>query len=344
MPQLGDENTVFAKNSEYSSSFAEKKIPTYDELIAKPDISVVDIRGEGQGRFAEQRKAFVTSEAKRICETPVVNRDTGEAVFITPATFTHSFSNRGAEQIGAVKNIREIVENAVLTHAEPSYRSGDNTTGVYTLFGAVKTDAGIRPVRLKVKEYRLVGQDIPENIKAYLAEGEEQNTFAKAYDGRVLVLDADIKIEPDGSEKSNRVSGREQLPSGLEGTSSSAATMATRDVAVNHPSVPSNISVKDLIDLVNSSYRKYLPVNQDIIPKLDGGQMSIGRSFSELVQNQRDGVELGDSGQFSMTGFPELRSLQKEEASAGDRSGTCGRGRELHHAENGGCGRQRDRR
>lgn len=41
----------------------------------------------------------------------------------------------------------------------------------------------------------------------------------------------------------------------------------------------------------------------DIMPRLEGGQNSMGRSFSELVQNQRDGVELGDAGQFSVAGF-----------------------------------------
>lgn len=41
----------------------------------------------------------------------------------------------------------------------------------------------------------------------------------------------------------------------------------------------------------------------DMIPRLEGGQNSMGRSFSELVQNQRDGVELGDAGQFGVAGF-----------------------------------------
>lgn len=41
----------------------------------------------------------------------------------------------------------------------------------------------------------------------------------------------------------------------------------------------------------------------DMIPRLEGGQNSMGRSFSELVQNQRDGVELGDGGQLGVAGF-----------------------------------------
>lgn len=41
----------------------------------------------------------------------------------------------------------------------------------------------------------------------------------------------------------------------------------------------------------------------DMIPKLEGGQNSMGRSFDELVQNQRDGVELDDGGQLGVAGF-----------------------------------------
>ncbi len=42
-----------------------------------------------------------------------------------------------------------------------------------------------------------------------------------------------------------------------------------------------------------------------IMPKLDDGQFSMGRSFSELVQNQRDGVEPGTSGQMGISGFDQ---------------------------------------
>lgn len=42
-----------------------------------------------------------------------------------------------------------------------------------------------------------------------------------------------------------------------------------------------------------------------IMPKLDDGQFSMGRSFSELVQNQRDGVEPGTNGQMGISGFDQ---------------------------------------
>lgn len=47
-------------------------------------------------------------------------------------------------------------------------------------------------------------------------------------------------------------------------------------------------------------------VDEDIMPKLtrhDEEQFSMGRSFDELLQNQRDGVELGSTGQLNMRGF-----------------------------------------
>ena len=63
----------------------------------------------------------------------------------------------------------------------------------------------------------------------------------------------------------------------------------------------------------------------DITPKLDDGQFSMGRSFSELVQNQRDGVQLRRDGQFAMNGFdsedilditPKLTDIQEPEIAA----------------------------
>ena len=224
-------------------SLRDTPVPTYEELIRKPDVPVVDIRRTRSGSFAQERKAFLNSErARRLYAAPVVNRDTGESMFITPHTIKHTFSNLGWEQIELAEHLPELIENAVLTHAEPSRNApGDHTTGVYAMFGAAMTDAGVQPVKLTVKEYNIDGQDIPATIKEYLGTGIQPETFAGVYDGKVLVLE---EIEK-------------------EGPSSSAITDTAQGAAVNYPSGPSKISVKDLLALVKGDAARYVPQVED---------------------------------------------------------------------------------
>ena len=233
------QNVANIREPKADSGFAAKRVPTYRELTAKPDVQVVDIRAIGSAKTppAELRAQILNSpETQALYENPPVNKDTGEMVFVTPATLTHSFSNLGMNNVHATRHLREIIENAVLTHAEPSRKAGDNTTGVYTLFGAVRTENGVQPVKLKVKEYRLRGQDLPNHVKRYFTENGVMNPFSVAYDARVLVM--------EGIEK--------------EELSSSALTDAA-NAAVKHPSSSSFISIQDLMRLVNSEYQKYLP-------------------------------------------------------------------------------------
>ena len=214
-------------------------VPTYEELIEKPDIQVTDIRRARKGSFAQERSEIRGSDAvNQMFKAPILNRDTNERIFITPQTITHTFSNLGWEQLELAEHLPEITENAVLTHAEQSRNApGDHTTGVYTLFGAALTDAGVQPVKLTVKEYNIEGQDIPATVRDYLGSGIQPETFASVYDGKVLVL--------EGIEK--------------EGPSSSAITDAAQNAAVNYPSSPSAISVKDLLSLVKGDAEKYIP-------------------------------------------------------------------------------------
>ena len=226
-------------SGETQYSFSEQKIPSYEELIAKPDIPVVDIRGRGEGRIAEQRKQFLNSpEAHKLYEAPVINRDTGEPVFITSRALEHTFSNRGLNQINVGKHLKEIIEHAVLTHAEEATHGADNVSGVYTLFGAVQTEQGIQPVKLKVKEYIDDGRSLPQFIKQYFEKNGKQNPYASAYDGRVLELESIEKEEASSSV--------------LTGTE-------INSVQGRYPSASSSIRVADLYDLVNSEYQKYCP-------------------------------------------------------------------------------------
>ncbi len=248
------------------NGFAGKKIPTYDELIEKPDVRVVDIRETPVGSYKEQRKAFLNSEeAKQLYRQPVTNYDTGEMVFVTPKTLDHSFSNGGQVQISAAKQIQQIIESAVLTNAEPVTHGDTNATGVYTLFGAVRTNDGVQPVKLKVKEYQLGNQQIPQNIEEYFNTYGVPEQYASAYDNKVLSLESIEKEEASSSVQptlaaKQTAQGEYPSASSLKDASSSIATMP---FGVNYPSTSSYITVADLMGLVNGDAARYLPKNNN---------------------------------------------------------------------------------
>lgn len=263
-------------------SFRDVPVPTYEQLIEKPDIPVVDIRRTRTGSFAAERDAFLNSErARQLYAAPILNRDTGESMFITPHTIKHTFSNLGWEQIELAEHLPEIIENAVLTHAEPSRTApDDHTTGVYTLFGAAQTSEGVQPVKLTVKEYDIEGQPLPKNVKDYLGTGIQPETYASVYDGKVLVLESIEKEGPSSSATTDAANGAAvSYPSGpsSEGPSSSASSRAT-SAPDRHPSGPSEISVKDLLALVKGDAIKYIP--QPAAPAaqiIENGGMTDGR-------------------------------------------------------------------
>lgn len=238
-------------------SFAERHIPTYEELIEKSPIEVVDLRSGMSSNVSQMAHDFKKSaEAAEIIKEPVLNEDTQERVFITPKTFDHSFSGISTNKIEAARKIREIIRTSVLTHSEPSRIENDHSTGVYTLFGVVRTEDGLRPVKLKVKEFRNEGQQLPTNIREVL--GDDYETYARAYDNRVLVL--------DGIEKE---------------TSGSVGLTADEAAIASDPEV-STINVADLYRLVNSEYRKYLPQ-----PK-GAEQFSIDTDTDEMRRELRE--------------------------------------------------------
>ena len=249
-------------NVDVKNSFADKKIPTYDELIAKPDIKIVDIRNSG-GSYSKENRFIDSENAKKQFEQPFYNKDTGEYVFIHKGSFTKSFSENGSDKAALAEHLSEIVENAVLTHSDTSRKSpNDHTTGVYTLFAAVQTDSGVRPVRLKVKEYRMEGQDIPSNIKEYFLIHGESDPYASAYAGKVLVLEEINKEE----------------------ASSSASSTTEKPIADQYPSASSEISVRDLLALVNMEYQKYIPQERQSVK----GSREMQRRIDALErQNQR---------------------------------------------------------
>ncbi len=219
-------------------SFADAHIPTYEELIQKEPVEVVNLPPAEKGkRFSEQRNEFKTlAEESEFFKEPVLNRDTNQLCFVVPATLTHIYSNKGSAQLGVAKKIKELIASAVLTHAEPDKHEHKATSGVYTLFAAARDNGGpVRPVKIKVKEYNSNAEALPKSIKEYFDNNGKAEQYAKAYDGNFLVVE---KIEK-------------------EEASSSAAS--TTEVAINDPSASPTINIADLLDLVKGDAVKYIP-------------------------------------------------------------------------------------
>ena len=272
--EMNARDGLFGNPDGTANGFAGKKIPTYDELIEKPDVRVVDIRETPAGSYREQRRNFMNSEeAQQLYRQPVTNDDTGEMVFVTPKTLEHSFSNGGQLQISAAKQIQQIIAHSVLTSAEPITHGDSNATGIYTLFGAVRTNDGVQPVKLKVKEYQLGNQQIPQNIAEYFNTYGVPEQYASAYDNKVLALESIEKEEASSSVQptlaaKQTAQGEYPSASSLKDASSSAAAMP---FGVNDPSTSSYITVADLMGLVNGDARRYLPnENKSINQTLDG--------------------------------------------------------------------------
>ena len=280
-------------------SFEAQHIPTWEELGAKPDIQIVDIREQGlKLPFAMERSRILTSkEVQSLYTEPPVNKDTGELIFVTPATLTHSFSNAGEDSIYAAKHLREILENAVLTYREPSRKTDDNSTGIYTLFGAVQTENGVQPVKVKVKEY-WVGESIPKReIQNFFDKNGVKDPYAYAYDERVLLLDSIEKEAPSGSATANT----EQSP------------------PLSHPSSASAIRVQDLLSLVNGEYQKYVPdmtpvafeVKKELPTTAEGNQ-----TVSDIQGSSFDTSIPGAGGNVNMEKYSTGRGLEEMAAEA----------------------------
>ena len=337
--EMNARDGLFGNPDGTANGFAGKKIPTYDELIEKPDVRVVDIRETPVGSYKEQRKAFLNSEeAKQLYRQPVTNYDTGEMVFVTPKFLKHSFNNEGQLQISAAKQIQQIIAHSVLMSAEPITHGDTNATGIYTLFGAVQTENGIQPVKLKVKEYEINNQRIPKNIYDYFKQYGVPEQYASTYDNKVLALesiekeDASSSVPPtlaadqaaQGEHPSassfmetsgsipptlaaDRAAQGEYPSVSLKDASSSAATMP---FGVNDPSTSFYITVADLMGLVNGDARRYLPKeNKSINQTLDGRLQLPGLLSDDTLAANSIRQNVGNSNT-SDTNIPLSEAMQ----------------------------------
>jgi hypothetical protein len=213
-------------------SLKDISVPNREDLEKKPPMKVIDISApKNKGTFSQRRK-LILMDAEKIISKPYLNKDTKTLIFLTEKSYTHAFNNAGDIQLNAVEHLPELIENAVLTHAESPDHGSEYTDGVYTFFAAVR-DGKIMPVKLKVKEYTYAGQDLPKNIKAYF-ENSPQG-YAASYDTVVLEVE-EIEKSPSGSAKDMNQGDSFLSPERL-----------------------SKITIADLLKLVNDKYQKYIP-------------------------------------------------------------------------------------
>ncbi len=258
-----------AENSGVRYSLGDVEIPTRKQLEDKGSLKIVDISiAKTKGTYAE-RRAQIKQEMQNIISKPYLNKDTQTMIFLTNKSYEHAFSNSGGIQLNAAEHLPELIENAVLTHAEENTHGSEYATGVYTFFAAAKADK-IRPVKLKVKEFSYKGQELPKNIKEYFENNPQD--YAASYDTVVLEVE-EIEESSIGSVK---------------------------DIDSNSlfldPNELSEISIADLLNLVNGSAKKYVPDNSGTNTEKGNDMAPVKKSLSE------QGAEANQYGDYNVSG------------------------------------------
>ena len=279
--QRAEKNTA-DEGGEVKYSLRDVPVPTREELEQKQPVKVVDIsRPQTEGSFAQRRKQILAN-AKKVMARPYRNQDTGAMIFLTDKSYTHAFNNLGEIQLNAAEHLPDLIENAVLTHAEPPAYGSEYTDGVYTFFAAAKAER-ILPVKLKVKEYSFEGQFLPKNIRDYF--GSNPGTYASSYDTVVLEVE-EIEESPSGSARDTEKHGIAPGPEEL-----------------------STVTVAELLGLVKGEAEKYVPKHKT--SQEDGVKFSLRDSGEAVVQTEQiltdDAVTVDRDG----TRY-SLRSMKKD--------------------------------
>ena len=263
----------------------ESKTPTYQELVNKEPIAIINIgRNRANLSYAEIKKQVLkNANDKKVFDKPHLNKDTGVSIFLTSASYSHAFSNPtadfGVDTLLAMDNITEIIHEAVLTHIEPPKNPRKAESRVLTLFAAIEGENGVEPIKLKVKEYsRQSVAELPRNIREYFENNGNQNTHHRLYDAVALEV---VAIEGAKKESGASASVASQERLGAKGTPNST------------------IKISELLDLVNGDAKKYVP------------QKETGKQYKLPVsKNAADRGMLVDLFEQMVTDSNEYRALQ----------------------------------
>lgn len=243
--------------------------PTYEQLITKPDIQVVDLRGSSF-EWDDNLSAKNNYERNGLFSAPIINDDTKEGLFITPNTLTHAISDKGASITGVIRNLPDIIKNAVLVSAETDKNVNAQTDGAYVFFGAGENEHGVIPVELVVKEYE-TSRIMPNKYQKDYVEKHSPNTIANIHDAKGLFIQ---KIDLGDSFNSGRYTSLE-------------AALPT--------SPKSTISVEELLGLVKGDARKHIP------SETVDARLSIGDNWenAKIPERRLDSIANGLKRQFN---------------------------------------------
>jgi len=260
----------------------EQASPTYEELVAKGSIAVVNIGRNDEGlSYADLRDRVIkNANERKAFDVPHPNRDTNVLIFLTEKSFTHAFgelnSTFGEDTILAMDHITEIIREAVLSHIALPKNPLKAEARVFTFFAAIKGKNGVEPIKLTVKEYiRRDFELFPKNIENYFKQNEGTDTHNRLYDAEALevVSVESVKEEP--------------------GASASDQTRKIRNLTKGTPD--SSIKIADLLGLVNGDAKKYIPIpgtTEDTPHKLPVGEDT---SPGALLANALESVATTDA-------------------------------------------------
>lgn len=335
MPTLGDENTVFA-DGVGSTLYMSMDIDAAETVHQRPyyDQESGDIMLKDADGSWKPRGYFIQEEAKRSAqelgqrspfsegfnERIVADQTVLQAVKVQEAeikvpsvrkrnayaamyTARQSVADAGFET-GSVSNDWTGLEIQI---GKPFYKESATNAAKQENQNSARTLGAAKELMQKAYLIGTSPMEIDSNSNLKKKNNPHrlfQYVFAAPYemDGpKIAVLRVDV-LENEGVPINRAYNLRsieyKNTPLGWAGGEELRAGVRDRATA----SEAYTISVADLVKNIKADY---VGNHVNISAGTETGQFSMGRSFSELVQNQRDGVELGNDGQVTMGGFYE---------------------------------------
>lgn len=335
MPTLGDENTVFADgvgstlymSMDTDAAETVHQRPYYDQESG--DIMLKDADGSWK-----PRGYFIQEEAKRSAqelgqrspfsegfnERIVADQTVLQAVKVQEAevkvpsvrkrnayaamyTARQSVADAGFET-GSVSNDWTGLEIQI---GKPFYKESATNAAKQENQNSARTLGAAKELMQKAYLIGTSPMEIDSNSNLKKKNNPHrlfQYVFAAPYemDGpKIAVLRVDV-LENEGVpiNRAYNLRSIEYKNTPLSWAGGEELRAGVRDRAT--ASEAYTISIADLVKNIKADY---VGNHVNISAGTETGQFSMGRSFSELVQNQRDGVELGNDGQVTMGGFYE---------------------------------------
>ena len=240
LQQLNNINNLSEKDvisDEGRFSFKEDTSITYDSLVSKPDMKIVNmdeyhIRDGRKGIVDDARKAIKATGKVDNGQHIIHNEDVDRDIIVGRKALLHGLNRHYESNAQVTVHINEYLKNAVKIN-ELAPRGG-NINESYILFG-----------------YGRVGED---SYPAYFVVNTYEN-------GNTELDDFDVLYSANAKK--------------IEGSALSSQGFNT--------SLPSTISISDLLDIVNEMY-------SDILPQ----------SVADHYGNERRNTKLGESVKFSL--------------------------------------------